>query len=100
MLWDDVDSWEDGLRSLSYLKCFLLRSWRSIREDEGTEDMLVRQWLINSPPKLHNVLVWTGAHQNHGCMVGLELDQYGRWGWRKSYKRVIMNAETNDVLFI
>src|SRR6266571_363226 len=44
--------WEDGLWLLQYLQRFLLRCWQPLRNTESAEDMLVRQWLILSPPSL------------------------------------------------
>ncbi|KAF8261406.1 hypothetical protein EI94DRAFT_1705549 [Lactarius quietus] len=84
--WDDRDNWEDGLQSLSYLKCFLLRSWQSLREGNGVEDLLVCQWLIFSPPELCNVIVWTGAHQDQGCLVRWQLNDR-RGGWENVFEQ-------------
>ncbi|KAH9012325.1 hypothetical protein EDB84DRAFT_1569263 [Lactarius hengduanensis] len=41
MLRDEADTWEDGLRSLLLLKEFQFRSWKSLGETKGMEDMRV-----------------------------------------------------------
>ena len=91
MPWDDAVSWEDGLRSLRYLQRFLLRSWRSFREGNSIEDQLVLQWLIFSPPILHDVIVWTGARQGQGRMVRWNFDD-GMGVWNKFYEGDSDNA--------
>ena len=98
MPWDNAVDWEDGLRSLRFLKHFLLRSWQSLREGNGVEDMLVRQWLIFSPPMLHDVVVWTGARKDQGRLVNWHLDN-GRGVWRKANETVIMRNDYDNAPF-
>jgi hypothetical protein len=98
MPWDDVDNWEDGLRSLRFLKRFLLWTWQSLRKGNGAEDMLVRQWLIFSPPKLHDVVVWTGARQDQGRLVSWKLD-YGRGVWRPEPEHLVMKCDRDNAPF-
>jgi hypothetical protein len=49
------------------------------------EDQLVLQWLIFSPPILHDVIVWTGACQGQGRMVHWNYND-GMGVWEKLYK--------------
>ena len=79
-------------------QALLLRSWQSLREGNGVEDMLVRQWLIFSPPMLHDVVVWTGARKDQGRLVNWHLDN-GRGVWRKANETVIMRDDYDNAPF-
>lgn len=98
MPWDDVDGWEDGLRSLRYLKRFLLRSWRSLREGTSAEDIFIHQWLILSPPNLRDVVVWTGAHQDQGQLIVWEFNDE-RGAWSKRFEQLIQETEFDNAPF-
>jgi hypothetical protein len=98
MPWDNVDDWEDGLRSLRYLKRFLLRSWRSLREGNSVEDIFVHQWLILSPPKLRDVIVWTGARQDQGRVAMWEFNDE-RGVWLKHFEQFIQKTEFDNAPF-
>ncbi|KAH9000590.1 hypothetical protein EDB86DRAFT_3135148 [Lactarius hatsudake] len=89
MPWDDKESWEAGLRSLSSLKSLLLRSWRPLRETKDTEDAFIDD-LLRFPERLCHVAVWSGARQGMGRLVVWDdMDM----GWQNTYEQVSMNAE-------
>ncbi|KAH8981436.1 hypothetical protein EDB86DRAFT_3131202 [Lactarius hatsudake] len=89
MPWDDKESWEAGLRSLSSLKSLLLRSWRPLRETKDTEDAFIDD-LLRFPEQLCHVAVWSGARQGMGRLVVWDdMDM----GWQNTYEQVSMNAE-------
>ncbi|KAI9459239.1 hypothetical protein BJY52DRAFT_1223230 [Lactarius psammicola] len=88
MPWDDMESWQAGLRSLSSLKRLLLRSWRLLGETVGMEDAFIVDWL-RFPSRLRNVIVWSGARRGMGRL--------GVWngekmGWQKTHKQVSMDV--------
>jgi len=92
MPWDYVDVWENGLRSLVFLEILLLRSSHFLREEASEEDWLVRTWLINPPPKLKEVVIWTNALANDTGVQRLVLwrreEMRGGWHWRKTLERI------------
>src|SRR6266581_3059367 len=90
-----LSPWEDGLWLLQYLQRFLLRCWHPLKNTESAEDMLVRQWLILSLPKLDNVLVRTGARRKQGRLVFW--DQHG--SWQKICKKSNKYADTDVDFF-
>ena len=63
MLWDDTESWHEGLHSLESLHCLLLRSWQPL------PDFKLSQWLIASSTRLRELNVWSGAQASTGCQV-------------------------------
>jgi hypothetical protein len=69
MPWDYADVWEDGLRSLVYLERLLLRSSHFLRKGASEDDFLVRTWLINPPPGLKEIVIWTKAPMNYSYTV-------------------------------
>ena len=88
MPWDDTESWQAGLRSLSFLERLMLRSWHRFREATDMEDALIVRWL-HFPLRLRNVIVWSGARRGMGHL--------GVWdnqetGWRKTHGQVSMNV--------
>ncbi|KAH9048766.1 hypothetical protein EDB84DRAFT_1556609 [Lactarius hengduanensis] len=89
MPWDDKESWEAGLRSLSSLKSLLLRSWRPLRETKDTEDAFIVD-LLRFPERLCHVAVWSGARRGMGRLVVWDDMEMG---WQNTYEQVSMNAE-------
>jgi len=79
MPWEDTERWEDGLASLVFLERFSLRVGRPFRVTYSSEDALVRQWLIRSPPSLNYFIVWTGALQSVGRVVHWQLADGMNW---------------------
>ena len=92
MPWDYVDVWENGLRSLVFLEILLLRSSHFLREEASEEDWLVRTWLINPPPKLKKVVIWTNVLANDTGVQRLVLwcceEMRGGWHWWKTLERI------------
>jgi hypothetical protein len=88
MPWDDTESWQAGLRSLSSLERLMLRSWHRLRETTDMEDAFIVRWL-HSPLRLRNVIVWSGAR---GGMGRLGVWDNQEIGWRKTHGQVSMNA--------
>jgi hypothetical protein len=85
-----VDVWEDGLRSLRCLERLLLRTRRSLREVPSNEDTFVREWLLNSPPVLGEVIIWTRALTSATGGTDERLVNWhpdGQGGWRKQYEQ-------------
>ncbi|KAH9022397.1 hypothetical protein EDB83DRAFT_2527574 [Lactarius deliciosus] len=98
MLRDEADTWEDGLRSLPLLKQFRFRSWKSLGETKGIEDMRVRQWLIFAPPSLCEVRVITGARQEQCRLVHLGVDDQ-RGSWRKTFDQMVSKKDIDGIEF-
>jgi hypothetical protein len=88
MPWDDTESWKAGLRSLLSLERLMLRSWHHLREAPDMEDAFIVHWL-RFPPRLRNVIVWSGAR---GGMGRLGVWDSQEIGWRKTHGQVSMNA--------
>ena len=95
MPWDYADVWENGLKSLVCLEKLLLRSWHSLREEASGEDWLVRTWLIDPPPKLEEVVIWTTALANG--TVDSKVQRFvqwrreetrGGWYWKKAFEQI------------
>lgn len=89
MPWNDTESWEAGLRSLSSIKNLLLRSWRLLGETMDTEDAFIVDW-FRFPEWLCHVVVWSDARQGMGRLVVWDDMETG---WQKTYEQVSMNAE-------
>jgi hypothetical protein len=95
MPWDYADVWEDGLRSLVYLERLLLRSSHFLREGASKDDLLVRTWLINPPPGLKEIVIWTKAPVDETVDTGVQrLVQWRRnemrdgWYWQKAFEQI------------
>ncbi|KAH9013661.1 hypothetical protein EDB85DRAFT_1899630 [Lactarius pseudohatsudake] len=97
MLRDEVDTWEDSFQSLPLLKKFRFRSWKSLREMKGMEDMWVRQWLIFAPPSLCEVRVMTGARQDQCRLAYWGVDDQ-RGSWRKTSEEMVSKKDIDDDL--
>lgn len=96
MLQDEADTWEDGLRSLPYLKRFRFRSWKSLGETKGMEDMRVRQWLIFAPPSLCEVRVMTGARQDQCRLVYWKVDNQ-KGSWRNAFEQMVPRKDIDGI---
>jgi hypothetical protein len=95
MPWDYADVWEDGLRSLVYLERLLLRSSHFLREGASKDDLLVRTWLINPPPGLKEIVIWTKAPVDETVDTGVQrLVQWRRnemrdgCYWQKAFEQI------------
>lgn len=95
MPWDYADVWADGLRSLVCLEKLWLRSSHFLREEASEEDWLVRTWLIDPPPTLKEVVIWTGVLMNGKVdrvqrLVQWRLEEMGGagWRWRKTFEQI------------
>ncbi|KAH8980794.1 hypothetical protein EDB92DRAFT_1820460 [Lactarius akahatsu] len=97
MLWDEADTWEDSLRSLPYLKQFRFRSWKSLRETKGMEDMRVQQWLIFVPPSLCEVRVMTGARQDQCRLIYWKVDNQ-RGSWWNAFEQMVSRKDINGIV--
>ncbi|KAH9173929.1 hypothetical protein EDB89DRAFT_2068163 [Lactarius sanguifluus] len=98
MLRDEADTWEDGLRSLPYLKEFRFRSWKSLGETKGMEDMRIRQWLIFPPPSLCHVRVITGARQDQCRLVHWDIDDQ-KGSWRNAFEQMVSRRDIDSITF-
>ena len=81
-----MNVWEDGLHSLTYLERFIMQTRHSLREDPSSEDTFVRTWLLNSPPLLGEVVIWTKAFRIGERLVKWHSKAQGV-GWRKEYEQ-------------
>lgn len=66
----------------------MLRSWHCLREASDMEDAFIVRWL-HFPPRLHNMIVWSGARRGMG-RLGVWDNQEA--GWRKTHGQVSMNV--------
>jgi hypothetical protein len=95
MPWDYVEVWEDGLRSLVYLERLLLRCSHFLTEGTSEDDFLIRTWLINPPPELKGVVIWTKAPANETVDTGAQRlvqwhckEMRGGWHWQKAFEQI------------
>ena len=95
MPWDHVGAWENGLRSLVYLEKLLLRSSYCLKEEASKENGLIRTWLIDPPPYLREVVIWTKALVNETFNTGVQClvwwrrkEMTGWWHWWKAFEQV------------
>jgi hypothetical protein len=88
--------------SLQYLERLLLRTSRSLKETPRSEDRLVRQWTIHSPPKLKELLLWTKAFK--GGINGERMVKWFREGtdcrWRKTFDQPGVGGRVDDGAFV
>jgi hypothetical protein len=97
MPWDYADIWENGLKSLVCLEKLFLRSWHCLREEASEEDLLVRTWLIDPPPELKEVVIWTKipANETVDTYTGTQRlvqwrreEMRGGWHWQKTFEQI------------
>ncbi|KAI0282241.1 hypothetical protein BC826DRAFT_974308 [Russula brevipes] len=81
MPWDDRDSWQAGLSSHPNLERFLLRTWGFLTP--WSEVGLANQWLKFVPPKLYNLIVWSGSREGRGHLRIWDVLEMGRWRMRE-----------------
>jgi hypothetical protein len=88
MPWDDTESWEAGLQSLSSLERLLLRTWHPLGDTVDAEDAFILEWL-EFRSQLHNVIVWSSARGGMGRLCVWNDQEIG---WQKTHKQVSVNA--------